>query len=86
MRQQSRHSYLSSRQALNREIGEQIKRARNRAGADQKTLAKAIGYASANAIYMMEIGAKMIRATDLVRIANFLNCTVRSLFPKGSVR
>lgn len=75
-----------TKRALNAEIGQRIRIARVRADMDQKTLAKAVGYASATAIHMMEIGAKKIQAADLAEIAYFLNCTIRSFFPKGSAR
>jgi len=72
--------------ALNTQIGYRIKLARKRAGRDQSELARAIGHASPTSVHMMEAGAKMIRASDLALIAEFLKCTIRSLFPKGSVR
>ena len=77
---------MLSKPLFNVEIGQRIRIARHQAEVDQLTLAKAIGYKSANAVHMMEVGAKLIRAVDLAEIANFLGCTIRSLYPKGSVR
>lgn len=71
---------------FNLRIGEQIRRIREGNHVMQSDLSRSIGYASAHTVHYMESGRKLIMATDLAAIANYLGVTIRSLYPKGSVR
>jgi transcriptional regulator with XRE-family HTH domain len=71
---------------VNAEIGERIAVARRKALVPRDKLAEALGYRSVASIYQIEDGTKTISAADLAAIAECFNCTVRSLYPKGSVR
>lgn len=71
---------------LNRFIGIEVRRVRERHKRTQAQLAEALGYRGPQSVSRMEAGLNMISAADLARIARFFGVTVRSLFPRWSVR
>lgn len=71
---------------LNVEIGRRLRAVRLGFRQTQAEVAAALGYAGPTTIHYMECGAKVISAADLAVIAAHFNQTIRSMFPKGSVR
>lgn len=67
-------------------IGSRVAICRRKALVSMEQLARALGYRSVGSIYQIESGKKMISAAELGLIAAELGCTIRALYPKGSVR
>lgn len=86
MRTNNRRPVVKQARDLNVFIGIELRRAREKSGHTQAQVAEVLGYRSPQPITRMEKGENMVSAADLARISRFLGVTVRSLFPRGSVR
>jgi len=62
-----------------REIGENIKKAREKANISQIDLAKGIGFESATAVSLIESGERRVSVKDLEKIAEILHVDIKFL-------
>lgn len=61
------------------ELGKRIQSAREKKGLTQEQLAKLVGYQTATAISFIEAGDRKLKASELEKIAQELDCDVRYL-------
>jgi len=61
------------------ELGKRIQLAREKKGLTQEQLAKRVGYQTATAISFIEAGDRKLKASELEKIANELDCPVQYL-------